>query len=106
MKVTNLGETGQEGNKIRRSFLELIRNEEFDLCEFYTFWCSAGNGKKINLESKAKLRYRLLMNKIHRVLSNRKHYACFETTSNSGGGTNAAKVANELCYLAFGTDCL
>jgi hypothetical protein len=103
-----LGETGQEGNKIRRSFLELVRtrNEELDLCEFYTFWCTAGNGKQINLATKAKLRYQLLMSKLQRVLSNRKHYACFEAPMNSGGDANAAKVANQLCQLAFGTDCL
>ena len=104
---TFAGEIGDNADNIRRDFLELIRteSESFDLCEFYAFWCIAGNKRKISLRKENKERMMQLMPRVFNSLTNRDGFACFDPPPASGN--NASSItANALCQTVFGIDCL
>uniref|UniRef100_A0A914Z1N4 Peptidase M1 membrane alanine aminopeptidase domain-containing protein n=1 Tax=Panagrolaimus superbus TaxID=310955 RepID=A0A914Z1N4_9BILA len=102
----SLGEIGDNADKIRRNFLQLIRNEaeSFDLCEFYAFWCIAGNKRKISLKKDSRKRIMQFMPKVYSSLSNRENFACFEPPLL--GNDTASNTANALCQTVFGSECL
>ncbi|KAE9554218.1 hypothetical protein FO519_002582 [Halicephalobus sp. NKZ332] len=101
----SLGEIGDNADKIRRDFLELIRteSESFDLCEFYAFWCIAGNKRKISLRKENKERMMQLMPRVFTSLTNRDDFACFDPPPSSGNNASST-TANALCQTVFGID--
>ena len=107
LNVYFTGEIGDNGDKIRRDFLELIRteSESFDLCEFYAFWCIAGNKRKISLKKENKDRMMQLMPRVFNSLTNRDDFACFDPPPASGSNASST-TANALCQTVFGIDCL
>ncbi|CAD5211464.1 unnamed protein product [Bursaphelenchus okinawaensis] len=96
------GEIGSEENMLKQGFLQLMRseNEHFDLCEFYAFWCLSGYKKHPNLSSNStKQRLRKLWPSVESVLSNRRNFECV-------ANSNASSLANIICQIAFGSNCI
>uniref|UniRef100_A0A915DZN4 Peptidase M1 membrane alanine aminopeptidase domain-containing protein n=1 Tax=Ditylenchus dipsaci TaxID=166011 RepID=A0A915DZN4_9BILA len=100
------GAVGQIGggkvDNLRRVFFELLRDnyEQFELCEFYTFWCFGGFQRKINMDKSAtKKYYDVVKAKVWPALWNNKNYEC-------GGPSSANSAADDLCQQVFGVNCL
>ncbi|KAF7634056.1 Peptidase_M1 domain-containing protein [Meloidogyne graminicola] len=88
--------------RLQRNFLQILREnyEYFELCEFYAFWCMAGNGRKIPMDRESRYLYLQIMEQnIWPALLNGNNYEC-------GGPGSGFDAGNILCRAAFGQNFL